>query len=289
MSKTFKGYALGILAAASYGTNPLFALPLYSTGLTVDTVLFYRYALGSLMIWLILHSGNRHGRISLPRRSMAQTAVMGTLMAISSLSLFASYNYMDAGIASTMLFVYPIMVAILMAVFFREKIRRQTILCIAMCLTGIGLLFKSDGGGTVSLTGTALVMLSSLSYAVYIVGMKTPRLSRIPTLTAVYIILLTGTVLFGIRLAVSGSHTLPSTVVQWAFLLALAMLPTVVSFFCTTKAIELIGPTPTAILGAFEPVTAVAIGVCVFGEALTLRSTAGIALIIIAVIVINRR
>ncbi len=66
-------------------------------------------------------------------------------------------------------------------------------------------------------------------------------------------------------------------------LIALAIFPTAISFLCTTQAVQYIGSTPTAILGALEPVTAVFFGVTIFGESLTLRLCCGIVLIILAV------
>lgn len=69
----------------------------------------------------------------------------------------------------------------------------------------------------------------------------------------------------------------------WGNLIALAIFPTAISFLCTTQAVQYIGSTPTAILGALEPVTAVFFGVTIFGESLTLRLCCGIVLIILAV------
>ena len=52
VSNTFKGFVYGAVAAASYGLNPLFTLPLYSDGISADSVLFYRYGLGVVMLAL---------------------------------------------------------------------------------------------------------------------------------------------------------------------------------------------------------------------------------------------
>lgn len=106
------------------------------------------------------------------RKETFPLIIMGLLVALSSLTLFLSYNYMAAGIASTLLFVYPIMVALIMAMVFKEKLALQTIVCMLLALGGIGLLYKSEDGSTLSLIGTLLVFASSLSYAIYIVGIN---------------------------------------------------------------------------------------------------------------------
>lgn len=87
------------------------------------------------------------------RKETFPLIIMGLLVALSSLTLFLSYNYMAAGIASTLLFVYPIMVALIMAMVFKEKLALQTIVCMLLALGGIGLLYKSEDGSTLSLIG----------------------------------------------------------------------------------------------------------------------------------------
>ena len=140
MNSKIKGYVLGAIAAATYGTNPLFTLPLYAEGMNADNVLFFRYLFALPMVAAMLLWRKRNFRIS--GRSIVPLAVMGIMVSLSSLLLFVSYNYMDAGIASTLLFVYPLMVAVIMAIFFHERLSLTTMLCILMALVGIGLLFK---------------------------------------------------------------------------------------------------------------------------------------------------
>ena len=139
MNVKVKGYLLGALAAASYGMNPLFALPLYSDGMDPYSVLFFRYLFAIPILGIMLKARGRTFAVS--RHDILPLVVMGLLLAMSSLSLFLSYNYMEAGIASTMLFVYPIMVAVIMAIFFRERITAQTASCIFVALVGIALLY----------------------------------------------------------------------------------------------------------------------------------------------------
>ncbi len=204
-------------------------------------------------------------------------------MGLSSLALFVSYNYMEASIASTMLFVYPIMVALIMAVVYHEKLTLQTVICLTMAIAGIILLYNGNGNATLSAAGTAWVMVSSLSYSIYIVGVNRSELKNLPTIKLTFYILLAGFMIFAVKAAISGHLAVPHTTAMWAEALALAALPTAVSLICTTVAIQYIGSTATAILGVFEPVTAVIFGVLVFDEVLTAKDTAGLLLILVAV------
>lgn len=281
MNAKAKGYILGSIAAASYGMNPLFALPLYKAGMDPDSVLFFRYLFAIPLLGIMIKARGRTFKIQ--RKETFLLIIMGLLVALSSLTLFLSYNYMAAGIASTLLFVYPIMVALIMAMVFKEKLALQTIVCMLLALGGIGLLYKSEDGSTLSLIGTLLVFASSLSYAIYIVGINQTSLKNVATLKVTFYVLLFGLSLFVARLLYSGVLNTPDQWYLWGNLLALAVFPTAISFLCTTGAIQYIGSTPTAILGALEPVTAIFFGIAVFGESLTFRESFGLVMIIVAV------
>lgn len=281
MNAKAKGYILGSIAAASYGMNPLFALPLYKAGMDPDSVLFFRYLFAIPLLGIMIKARGRSFKIQ--RKETFPLIIMGLLVALSSLTLFLSYNYMAAGIASTLLFVYPIMVALIMAMVFKEELALQTIVCMLLALGGIGLLYKSEDGSTLSLIGTLLVFASSLSYAIYIVGINQTSLKNVATLKVTFYVLLFGLSLFVARLLYSGVLNTPDQWYLWANLLALAVFPTAISFLCTTGAIQYIGSTPTAILGALEPVTAIFFGIAVFGESLTVRESFGLVMIIVAV------
>lgn len=281
MNAKAKGYILGSIAAASYGMNPLFALPLYKAGMDPDSVLFFRYLFAIPLLGIMIKARGRTFKIQ--RKETFPLIIMGLLVALSSLTLFLSYNYMAAGIASTLLFIYPIMVVLIMAMVFKEKLALQTIVCMLLALGGIGLLYKSEDGSTLSLIGTLLVFASSLSYAIYIVGINQTSLKNVATLKVTFYVLLFGLSLFVARLLYSGVLNTPDQWYLWGNLLALAVFPTAISFLCTTGAIQYIGSTPTAILGALEPVTAIFFGIAVFGESLTVRESIGLVMIIVAV------
>lgn len=262
MNTKVKGYILGAVAAATYGMNPLFTLPLYKEGMNPDSVLFFRYLFAIPILGIMLKARGRS--FSLKRKEILPLVILGWLVAISSLTLFQSYNYMEAGIASTILFVYPILVALIMAVAFKEKVTLQTALCIFLALSGIGLLYKGGDGTTLSLVGVGLVMASALSYAIYIVGVNRPILKDVATLKVTFYVLLFGLSLFLVRVDFGQSLHVVDKWYLWGNLIALAIFP-------------------TAILGALEPVTAVFFGVTIFGESLTPRLCCGIILIILAV------
>lgn len=232
MNAKAKGYVLGAIAAATYGMNPLFALPLYKAGMNPDSVLFFRYLFAIPVLGIMIKARGRN--FKLKPNEIVPLILMGLLVSFSSLALFQSYNYMEAGIASTLLFVYPILVALIMAFVFKEKLTLQTIFCILLALGGIGLLYKSGDGTTLSLTGVLLVMASALSYAIYIVGANRPLLKNIATLKLTFYVLLFGMTLFLVRIDFGRSLHIVHDWYLWGNLIALAIFPTGIFTVITT-------------------------------------------------------
>lgn len=280
-----KGYALAALAAAAYGTNPAFAIPLYEQGMNPNSVLFFRYLFGIPLIALVMAARGVPFRLS--REEIGPTAILGILMAFSSLALFESYKYINSGIASTLLFVYPVMVAVMMIFFFHEKMRMSVVLCLVIMSVGLILLMKPQGEITLSPFGCLLVMVSALTYALYIIFVNVSKVIKaIPTSKLLFYVLACGSAVYLAMMPLGNELTLPTKESGWLNLTALAVIPTLLSLTCTTKAIQLIGSTPTAILGALEPVSAVLLSVTVLGQSLTTRDIAGGILIIIATTIV---
>lgn len=289
MKRKNKGIALGMAAACSYGTNPLFALPLYALGFQVNSVLFYRYIFAVILygLWIVLY---RKISLKISLKEGGVLLFLGIMFSISSLTLFSSYDYLGAGISSTILFVYPIFVALIMSIFFKEKIAFKTIISIVLMVGGISLFYKSDNGETLSLYGLALVFASALSYAVYMVALKEINLiKRMQYQKLTFYVMLFGLLVYIVNSRFGLDIQKIETPFMLGCLLGLAVLPTIISLETMTIAIKLIGPTMAAIIGALEPVTAVFLGLIFFGEQMTFKIALGICLILFSVflIVIN--
>ena len=286
MNKKLKGAIFGLIAAISYGLNPLGALYLYQDGFTVSSVLFYRYSIA--VVGLIIMMLLKREPFGISRREFGIVGLLGVLFAISSITLYSSFLHMEAGIACTILFVYPIMVAMIMSIFFKERVRLATIISIALALSGIVLLYQGDGTTTLSTWGVILVLLSSLSYAIYIVIVNQAQLKMSAIKLTLYVMIIgAATVALNSLFNPSCGSLQPlTTPTQLTFSLMLGIVPTLISLVTMAIAVRLIGSTPTAIMGSLEPVTAVAIGTLVFDERITSRLLIGIIMILTAVVII---
>ena len=278
------GLLCGIVAGISYGTNPLFAKPLLESGVPVLVMLFFRYALSATLlgIWMVLNGE----KLSTSRRELGLLVVLGLLFAGSSIFLFASYEFIPSGLATTLVYLYPVFVALIM-VFLHFYPSWQTWLSIIATFGGIILLSSPSQGADIQLPGIFLAVLSALSYAHYLIIVnRSSRIKNVSERTITFYALATGTVLFFILRLIHGGSLVEGvdTPADWANLVGLAIVPTILSLLTLAVSTRFIGPTKTSILGVFEPLTAILIGTALFGEPLTWKMGLGIAICVAAVV-----
>lgn len=285
-SSAVTGFTAGVFAAIFYGTNPLGALPLYAEGISSGSVLFYRYGISVIIfiLWLLA----RGESLKIKWGHAIKLAVLGTMFAMSSLTLFESFHYMSAGIASTILFSYPIMTALIMVMFYHERVNWRTTAAIVLAISGIGLLYRGgdSGGDTLSATGVLLVLFSSLLYALYIVYVKQLKVEGMSSVKFTAWVIFFGWLSLIAFTTLKGEPLQMLHGTQWLWATQLALLPTVLSLFLINVAIKSIGATPTAIMGALEPITAVVISCTLYCEEFTVRLAIGIVLILTAVMLV---
>ena len=280
MNKKLIGIFCAIGAAVCYGTNPL-ARFLYAEGMNIPSVLFYRFGLAWVIVAVVMMFRKESLRVS--RREFLTLSALGVLFILSSTTLYTSFNLMPSGIASTILFTYPIMTAAIMTLVFRERLTLLTVVAIALSLVGVALLSFNDDGTTFSLLGIMLVLISALTYALYIIVVdKSPlQMSSFKINFYVLFYCALGNVVYA--LASGQPLMLPPSPTAWFWVSWLAVVPAIMALVMMVYAAKYLGSTPTAILGALEPMTAVLIGVFVFAEPFSLRLSLGIVLILSAV------
>lgn len=277
------GYVAGIVTGVTYGLNPLFAKPLLSMGVSVDTMLACRYliAVFILGVWLVF----RKESLKVNKAQMWRLCILGFLFAMSSMLLFLSYNYIPAGLATTIVFLYPVIVALIM-VLLKVYPTWQVWLSILMTFVGVVILSRPSGNMTLNITGLSLAAGSAIAYALYLIVVnRSRRLRTVTSLVLTFYALLIGSVVFLIHSAISGGEFMAGLDgwFCWMNLICLAVFPTLVSLLTLAMATRIIGPTRTSVLGVFEPVTAIVVGTIFFGESLTLNIIIGVLITLVAV------
>lgn len=277
------GYPAGIITGISYGLNPLFGMPLMSKGAEVESILFFRYSIAVVILGAVLLCDKQSFKITW--RQAGILLILGLLYTASSVTLFEAYKYIPSGLATTLVFLYPVLVALIM-VFLRVVPSWQVWLAIAATFVGVIIMTQSDATQQINPLGVVLSIGSALVYALFIVIINRNRtISSISNSLLTFYTLCVGAVVFLSRIAMSDTHILTgiTTRMDWFNLVGLALLPTIVSTATLAVATRNIGATKASVLGVFEPITAILVGTLVFGEALTNNILLGITIAMIAV------
>ena len=277
------GYPAGIITGITYGLNPLFAVPLMKNGAATESILFFRYFFAVLLLGLFLLLSRQSFKVS--GKQIGVLLTLGLLYTASSLFLFEAYEYIASGLATTLVFLYPVLVAIIM-VFLRVVPSWPVWLAIAATFGGVLIMTQSDGTQTINPIGVLLSIASALVYALFIVIInRSKAISGISNTLLTFYALTVGAVVF-IGKIISSDTAITAgitTGMDWLNLVGLALLPTIVSTATLAIASRNIGATKASVLGVFEPITAIVVGTLMFGEPLTTNIIVGISIAMVAV------
>lgn len=281
-----KGILYAALSSSTFGLAPLFTLLLLGLGYSSFEVLSYRWGVASLFLGALALFAERSFRLSWPE--LRTVFFLSLFRAATSLSLVIAYQHIASGVASTIHFMYPLAVALAMMCFFREKGSVWVFAAIGMSIVGAVLL--SLGNVDFTRGNTTLGMVSAavsvVSYGGYIVGVRKSRAVGIDSTVLTCYVMGLGALYFIAGGLVTGGIRIETDGTAWLCILGVALPATAVSNMTLVQAIKRIGPTLTSVFGALEPLTAVVIGVAVFGEPFTVQGAAGILLIVAAVTIV---
>lgn len=277
------GYPAGIITGITYGLNPLFAMPLMKNGAATESILFFRYAFAVLLLGLFLLLRKQNFRVS--GKQIGVLFVLGLLYTSSSIFLFDAYEYIASGLATTLVFLYPVLVAIIM-VFLKVVPSWPVWLAIAATFGGVLIMTQSDGSQTINPIGVLLSIASALVYALFIVIInRSKAIAGISNSLLTFYTLMVGAIVFIGKILSSDTAITAgiTTGADWLNLVGLALLPTIVSTATLAIASRNIGATKASVLGVFEPITAIIVGTLMFGEPLTTNIIVGISIAMVAV------
>lgn len=286
---TINGLFYAAISSMSFGFSPLFSLGLIAAGLSDFDILSYRWFIAGLVLMIYAFFKKKSLRLN-SFGEVWKVILLSILRAITSVTLLLGYVNISSGIASTINFMYPVIVTICMMLFFGEKRSKIDFLAIAASIFGVYLLASGDSimveGGNTGL-GLACSLISAVSFAAYYILMKQVKADKIEVVKfTTWIMMLSAFYFIICAIIFNGRLTLVTDMKSWINILGLGLWATMVSNITGVKGIRRIGPTMTSVLGALQPVTAIILGVLFLGEHLYTRSLIGIMIIIAAVTII---
>ena len=286
---TINGIFYAAISSMSFGFSPLFSLALIAAGLSDFDILSYRWLIAGIVLMIYALCKKKSLRLNSFDEAW-KIILLSVLRALTSVTLLIGYVNISSGIASTINFMYPVIVTLCMVIFFGEKRSLIDYLAIAASIFGVYLLASGDSimveGGNTKL-GLTCSLISAFSFAAYYIVMKQVKADKIEVVKFTTWIMLLSAVYFIIgAFLCNGKLTIVTDARSWLNILGLGLWSTMVSNITGVKGNRRIGPTMTSILGALQPCTAVILGVLFLNEHLYMRSLIGCIIILIAVTII---
>lgn len=286
---TLNGLFYAAISSASFGFSPLFSLALISLGFTNFDVLSYRWLTAAIV--LVIYASAKKKALKLTNfDEIWKVVLLSMLRALTSITLLIGYANIASGIASTINFMYPVIVAMCMMIFYGEDRSWANVIAIVISILGVYLMANGDGlviQGRNTTLGLVCSIISAFSFAAYFLAMKKTRADKIESVKfTTWMMLLCAAYFIIGAFIVDGRITLAINFKSWLNILGLGLWATMVSNFTGVKAVRRIGPTLTSILGALQPLTAVVLGILFLDEHLGPRTFVGITLILVAVFII---
>ena len=271
------------MASSTFGLLPLFTLPVMGEGLTTFSILSYRMLFASILVAVLMLIGRVSFATNL--KELRWFAVLGFLYYGSAALLFQAYGGMASGLATTLHFMYPVSVTVIMALVYKQRPSLVTICAIILSLVGVALLcLRESSTGVSSLLSVFLVLLSGVCYAVYLVLVSTvKRINQQNSQKLTFYVLMFSGAFFMLSTLQGGGLQIIPSASAGINLLLMATLPTLLSNLALVRSVKNIGSTLTSVLGAMEPLTAIIVGILVFDESLRGLMIVGIILILVSV------
>jgi drug/metabolite transporter (DMT)-like permease len=282
--KRLYGIIYALLSSAAFGFMPVFAKIAYNNGSNPLTVLSLRFLCAALM--LLIYFLVTHVNFTVNKKQLIVLALVGVLGYTSTgITLFFSYNYISVGLATTMHFIYPAIVIIFNYIFYKEAFTRNNIIALLLSMLGVYILIGIKAQG-IHMGGAAIALLSGCTFAGCVMGMNHPEVKTIDNkVTVFYFSLSAGTALFLFTL-LTGNFSFSLNLASISSIVGISLVSTIISIVLFIKALKIIGSSSTSILGTFEPIVSIIMGIILFGESLTIQIILGTILILASVVLL---
>ncbi len=280
-----KGFFSVVCAAVILGFVPLFIVPLLKAGIDSSAVLVYRMFFAAIGCGAIMKYRGCSFRLPVSIRPIV--FVLALLYTLCIYFLVWGYTFLSSGVAVTIHFLYPVYVSLIMVLVFHEKLPLKAAFAMIFSIIGVGLLCIQDGENKAAWGGVLIVQIAAFCYGLYLVGVQKTRVAKLDPLLMTFYILSFGAFIAFIISMLQGTFILPPMTLNfWGNMIALGLISTSIANLLLIFAVQKIGPTVTAVMGAIEPFTAVLVGIIALGETITLQMWGGVGCILLGVILI---
>ncbi len=281
-----KGKICLLISAFIYGIAPVLAKFSYEGGANGITLTFLRAALCVPLLYIIAKADGKS--LKLTKNEVRQVVILGIFGgALPIVLLYLSYDFISTGLATTLHFIYPLIIVIASSFLFHEKMTKFKL--IAVILVTIGIFMFVDINHAANKAGIILALLSGVFYSFYVIYIERSGLDSMEHIKFTFYLMLimsVTTLAFGAAVHGLSFDLSPSA---WTFSALISLLVTLFAIPLFQAGVKYEGAATAGIMSTFEPITSVAMGAMLLGEIVGMAQMLGGAMILTGVVMAEMR
>lgn len=280
-----KGKIYLLMSAFLYGVAPSLAKVTYNGGANGITLTFLRAFISVPLLYAIMKADKKS--LKLTKKELKSVILLGVFgSAVPILLLYFSYNFISTGLATTLHFIYPLIIVLASALLYHEKMSKFKML--ATVLVTLGIFLFADIETASDNIGVVLALLSGVFYSFYVIYIDHSGLDAMDYVKLTfYLMLIMSIVSFIFGIAVHGL-SFHMTGQAWSFAAIISLIVTLGAMPLFQLGVRYEGASTAGIMSTFEPITSVAMGVAFLGEIVGTAQIFGVAMIMLGIVLAQK-
>ena len=276
LDESILGSTYGILSAVGFGTVPVLALFAYDGGINVFTLLFLRFTLASILLFLYIFITKQ--KIKLNKKQMFNIFIMGGVFySIFSFCYFSAIRYIPASLAVLIFYTYPFITAAISSFLLNMELTIKIIG--AILVSFIGLIFVlGKTSGDIVIIGLLFAVGAAVFYSVYTL-FGDHILKDVPLLTTIAMVCLFAAFSFLTIGLLSNNVSFAFDYSTWLPVIGIAVV-SMLGFLAFFQGIKMTNPTSISVLSMIEPVVTIILSIIFFNELLNYYQLFGAVLVL---------
>lgn len=273
-----------LISAIIFGCMGLMTSVIYKEGGNSMSVTLYRFVLALPLLYFLIKR-NKDINIKVNKNELLKIILVSIFgYCGTALLLYTSFNYLATGTATTIHFVYPVLVILAEIIFFKERPTLIKISSVILCVLGILLFYNGDN--KINILGLIIAFTSGITYTFYIIYLSKSSLKEMNTIKLTFYLCAVSSVFLFIICLVTDSLILDISLKGWLFCLLLSLSVSFGAVCLFQHGLKLIGSQSASILSTFEPITSILIGIFIFNDPINYKIVLGFIVIVTASILV---
>ena len=273
-----------LLSSLFYALNVSMIPLIYSFEVSVFLFLFIRFGTTFCSSIFVTKSLFSFKKIKQQRLGL-WVLFLSLLFAVQSWLYVEAVKYMSVGLASVVLFTYPLLTYLIVSITKKRPLDLTTILMFLIAIAGIAAISQSDEGFYTMAIGIILALLSALSYSLILI--ITPKMGSLRNWEIVKFTTLIPALCFLILFVSEKGFYWPQKEALLLCLVSGTLFAIGMMFYHIS--VKKYGPIRTANIGYTEPLLVLIFGFIAYLDTITIIQGIGVIMVAIASITIEKR